>query len=225
MAVWTRTRSVTVAAGVVLAAALLPVPASGSEHRDVDQSRLQPPLLERFAPWDCRMKQSGPVCTGEGHVVGDRELTDLPCDVAVWGARTEHRYQTLFFDHDYRNYYRRNRTNEVDAFSTSPDGPTTGSVSTTARYFYTYGVPGDLDTVTITTSGVIWDLRPAHGPAIFRAVGTLVEPAGQVPTFSGRVTIDGEGTNYQDVPLDSFLTDERFVNWLCRATTGAPAVL
>lgn len=218
-----RTRSIT--AGVALAiAALTPAAATAAEDRTVDQSLLQPPLLERFAPWDCTWRHSGIVCVGEFHEVGDWAPTDLPCAEPVYAARTEHRYQRLFFDEQYRNYDRQNRTRDTELFSTSPDGSAAGTLYTNVRYSYDYGVPGDLSTVTLTTTGVIWDLAPAQGPAIFRAVGTLVEPSDAPPTFTGHVTIDGVTTVYEDAPLDTFLTDERFVSWLCEAATGEPAV-
>ncbi len=222
----TRFRTVTLALSAGLAAALLPAPAAASEHKMVDRSRLQPVLNPRFDPWDCKLKQSGPVCTADRHLYGDWELTDLPCAVPVWSARTEHRYQTLFFDDQYRNYHRKNRTNDIDEFRTSAGGPATSAVTTTVRYFYTFGVPGDLSTVTLTTEGVIWDLRRDRGPALFRAVGTLVEHFnGEPATFSGVVTIKGEHTRYENEPLETFFSDELFVSWLCEAATGTPAAL
>lgn len=53
-----------------------------------------------------------------------------------------------------------------------------------------------------------------------RAVGTLVEPYDATPTFSGQVTIEGESTRYDDEPLETFLTDEFFVEALCQAATA-----
>ncbi len=83
-------------------------------------------------------------------------------------------------------------------------------------------LPGPQDAAirAITTKGVLWDLRPAQGPAIFRAVGTLVESYDEGPVFSGQVTINGESSRYGDVPLETFLTDEFFVTAECEATTS-----
>ena len=49
-------------------------------------------------------------------------------------------------------------------------------------------MPGDDRTRTIITQGVLWDIRSAQGAAVWRAVGTLVEPPDAVGTFSGHVT-------------------------------------
>jgi hypothetical protein len=210
---------------LVLAVALS-TGASASDHRTVDQSLLQPALLSRFAPWDCAWRNSGPVCVGEFHETGPWELTDLPCAVPVYGARTEHRYQRLFFDEQYRNYERQNRTRDLDEFSTSPGGPATGAIATNVRYSYDFDVPGDLNTATVTSTGVIFKLGPNRGPAILQVVGTLVEswPFDEPGTFTGHVTLHGKTTLYEDQPLNAFLDDETFVNLLCEAATGEPAV-
>ena len=217
------------ALGVVLSLVLAPAlsaGASASDHRTVDQSLLQPALVSRFAPWDCTWRNNGPVCVGEFHETDPWELTDLPCAVPVYGARTEHRYQRLFFDEQYRNYDRQNRTRDLDELSTSPGGPATGSIATNVRYSYDFDVPGDLNTATVTTTGLIWKLGPNRGPAIFQVVGTLVEswPFNEPGTFTGHVTIHGKTTLYDDEPLDTFLDDETFVNWMCEASTGELAV-
>jgi hypothetical protein len=69
------------------------------------------------------------------------------------------------------------------------------------RFDEPFAVPGDDTTFTIITDGVIWDIRSVHGPAIFRAVGTLVEPPGEQGTFTGHVTVDGVTTSYDsEVP-------------------------
>ena len=101
-----------------------------------------------------------------------------------------------------------------------------GAVSTNVRYSYEYGIPGDLSTVTLTTTGVIWDLGPEQGPATFRAVGTLVESFGfdEPGTFTGHVTLHGMTTRYDNEPVDTFLDDEAFVKLGCEAATGEPAV-
>lgn len=190
----------------------------------VNQAKLVPPLHERFEPWTCTQRRTGPVCTGELKEASAWEPASWPCAVPLWGRRTEHRHQRLLFDHDYRNYARRNRTHDVDAVSTSARGPAAATIRTRVRYSYDFDVPGDLDTVTQTSRGVLWDVRPRRGPSVFRAVGTLVEPDFEPASFSGRVTVDGRTTEYDDAPMTSFLTDELFAGWLCEAATGEPAV-
>jgi len=81
-------------------------------------------------------------------------------------------------------------------------------------------VPGDGAAVTVTTQGVPWDIRSSTGRATFRAVGTLVEPPGEVGTFTGHTTVDGVTTRYTDAPLTEVLPDEAFVDHVCRAVTG-----
>jgi hypothetical protein len=80
-------------------------------------------------------------------------------------------------------------------------------------------VPGDDATVTVITHGVPWDIRSSTGRAIFRAVGTLVEPPGEVGTFTGHTTVDGVTTRYDDAPLSQVLPDDAFVDYVCRAVT------
>jgi hypothetical protein len=206
---------------LALLAALTPAPAAfAAGPEEVDESRLVPSLSSSFAPWDCKAKRTGPVCTGERHLSDDWAPVPDVCDVPIWGSRVEHRYQTRYYDHDYLNYYREFRTNDVDYLSTSPAGPASASISTNVRFFETFDVLGDDQTLTITTNGVLWDLRSSQGSAIFRAVGTLVEPYDATPTFSGQVTIEGESTRYDDEPLETFLTDEFFVEALCQAATA-----
>jgi hypothetical protein len=179
-----------------------------------------PALSSSFAPWDCNAKLTGPVCTGERHLSDDWAPIPDVCDVPIWGSRVEHRYQTRYYDHDYLNYYREFRTNDVDYLSTSPTGPATASITTNVRIFETFDVLGEDQTLTITTKGVLWDLRSSQGSAVLRAVGTLVEPYDATPTFSGQVTIEGESTRYDDEPLETFLTDEFFVEAFVRSSNG-----
>lgn len=180
-----------------------------------------PALSPTFAPWDCKAKRTGPVCTGERHLRHDwAPVDDASCDVPIWGSRVEDRYQTRYYDHDYLNYYREFRTNDVDYFSTSPTGPATAQISSTVRFFETFDVRGDDQIMTIITKGATWDLRPAQGPALFRVVGTLVEPYNAAATFSGQVTINGKSTRYDDAPLEEFFSEEFFLATLCQAATS-----
>jgi len=78
-------------------------------------------------------------------------------------------------------------------------------------------VPGDDTTITVVTVGTLWDIRPAVGPAVFRAVRTLVEPPDAGPTFTGHVTTGGVTMRYDDAPLEAFFSDDLFVEWVCQA--------
>lgn len=204
---------------VALVASVTPAHADGSS--EVDQSRLVPTTLDSsFAPFVCKDKQTGPVCSGERHLVEDWAPTDWPCGVPVFGARTEDRWTTRYYDTDYLNYDRWFRSHDIDYLSTAPDGPATATISANVRFREPFAVPGDDSTMTVITSGTIWDIRSVRGAPIFRAVGTLVEPPDAGATFTGHVTVDGVTTRYDDAPLESFFTDEAFVDWVCRAVLG-----
>lgn len=199
---------------------LTPVVAQADPPEEVDRSRLVPALNPDFAPWDCKLKNTGPVCTGEWQFQGDWEPTGLPCHVPLYGSFYTLRHSTRFYDHDYLNYDRRVRMVNTDLVGTSPTGEATGVVSTRGRFFEPFAVPGGASTFTIVTIGEILEIRPVDGPALFRAVGTLVEPPGEMGTFTGHVTADGVTTRYDDAPLDAVLPGEAFLAYVCRAATG-----
>jgi hypothetical protein len=210
------------AAVLALAAPLLLTPqAVADPPAEIDQSLLVPTTLDSsFAPFDCRMKVTGPVCTGERHIATDWGLFDFPCDVPVYVQTVSDRYTTRYYDHDYLNYDRHFRLNDIDYLSTSPTGPATATISANTRFDEPFAVPGDDTTRTIITHGVPWDIRSNTGRAIFRAVGTLVEPPGEAGTFTGHTTVDGVTTKYDDAPLTQVLPDDAFVDYVCRAATG-----
>lgn len=58
------------------------------------------------------------------------------------------------------------------------------------------------------------------GPAVWRAVGTLVEPPGVSSTCTGHVTQGSTSTRYVDAPLPEVLSDDDFVEMVCRAVLG-----
>ena len=101
-----------------------------------------------------------------------------------------------------------------------PTGPATATISATVRFDEPFAVPGDDSTRTIITEGVPWDIRSSTGRSIFRAVGTLVEPPGELGTFTGHTTVDGVTTAYNDASLSLVLSDDAFVDYVCRAVTG-----
>lgn len=207
----------------VVAPLLLATPTAVADPpAEVDQSLLVPSTLESsFAPFDCRKRPTGVVCTGERHVATDWTPVDIPCGVPVHARTVSHRYSTRFYDHDYLNYDRRVRQDDVDYLSTSPGGPATATISARTRFREPFAVPGDESTRTIITHGVPWDIRSATGRAIFRAVGTLVEPPDEMGTFTGHTTVDGVTTRYVDAPLSEVLPEDAFLDYVCRAVTGS----
>jgi len=211
------------AAALTLAASLLvSPPAIGSPPVEVDQSLLVPTTLDSsFAPFDCQLKLTGPVCTGERHIATDWGPFDFSCDAPVYVRTVSDRYTTRYYNHDYLNYDRHFRLNDIDYLSTSPTGPATATISANVRFDEPFAVPGDASTLTIISQGVLWDIRSSTGRAIFRAVGTLVEPPGEVGTFTGHTTVDGVTTAYDDASLSLVLSDDAFVDYVCRAVTGA----
>jgi hypothetical protein len=218
-----RQPSVRVLGPVLVLALLLALPgaAVGSEHKEVDESQLVPALSPSFSPYDCKLKKDGPVCTGAwAFDTGWEELDDVPCETPLWIRTVQDRHQTRYYDHDYLNYHRESRTNDIEYLSTSPDAWPTATLRTNTRWTQTFDVRGDDRTMIQTTHGVLWDPRPAQGPALFRVVGTLVEPYDGEPTFSGQVWLDGVPTRYHDVPLDDVFDEDEFFANFCRAATA-----
>jgi hypothetical protein len=193
---------------------------ASAEPKEVDESRLVPSLSASFAPWDCKLKRTGPVCTGERHLFDDWAPVDWPCSVQLYNQREENRFSTRYYNHDYLNYDRRLRSNDVDRFSTSPDGPAQATISTTIRFQEPFAVPGDDSTFTVITEGVIWDIRGDSGPAVFRAVGTLIERPDGTSSFTGHVTDHGVTTRYVGAALDAFYSDEALFAAVCEAATS-----
>ena len=209
------------AAAVGLVAFVVPGSAVADPPEEVDQSLLVPTTLDSsFAPFECKLKSTGPVCTGERHIREDWAPSDLPCDAPLFASRVADAYSTRYYDHDYLNYDRFVRNIDTDFLSTSPSGPATATITANVRFTEPFAVSGDDSTFTVITQGVPWDIRPVGGPAIFRAVGTLVEAPGEIGTFTGHVTVDGVTTTYDDAPLDVVLPEEAFFDYVCGAATG-----
>ena len=146
-------------ATLVLAAAVA-APAQAQPPDEVDQTLLVPTTLDSsFAPFICKAKRTGPVCTGERHLVADWAPADWPCGPPVYGASREDRWTTRYYNTDYLNYDRLFRTHNVDYLSTSATGPATAIIRTNARFREPFEVPGDDSTITVITTGTIWDVR------------------------------------------------------------------
>lgn len=204
---------------------LLPLTVSAAASADpppdtVDVARLQPALNPDFAPWTCKPKQDGPVCTGEWNLSTAWELTDLPCAVPVYARSEFHRRSTRYYDWDYRNFDRFVHQKDVDYLSTSANGPATGSITASTRFSEPFGIPGDVSTMTVITEGVPLDVRSAQGRSLLRTVGTYTEPTGEVGTFTGHLTADGVTTHYDGVALPDLFSEEQFIAAICLAATG-----
>jgi hypothetical protein len=205
-------------AAVGLAAFLIPVAfavPSVAQPDGIDESQLVPTLSQTFAPWTCVLKSSGPVCRGERHLLSDWAPEDIPCDVALYNRRTEDRWQTRYYDHDYLNYDRWFRTNDVDEYSTSPSGPGGVSIRTNVRWTETFAVPGDDSTLTYAASGTHWDVQGPTGASVYRVVGTMTSPYGGDTTFTGHVTQDGVTTRYADAAFDDIFDEDWFLATVC----------
>lgn len=210
--------ALTLAAGI---ACTVPAGARAAPPAAVDESRLVPTTLDSAFEFECRERSSGPVCTGGLAFDTGWAPSDLPCDQPVHGRFVLDRHTTRYYDTDYLGYYRTFRTTDVDMLSTSPDGPATGLIETRVRFVEPFAVRGDDSTVTVISSGTLWDIRSVGRPSIFRAVGTLVEPPGEVGTFTGQVFRDGVPTRYEDASLDLVLPEAAFLDYACRAATGS----
>lgn len=201
---------------VALLAPLAIASPTAASPGDVDESRLVPSLSGSFAPWTCKLKVTGPVCDGERHsVTGWGPVSDIPCGVQLFGNRTEDRYSTRFYNHDYLNYHRMFRTNDTDEFSTSPSGPAAVTIRVNARFSEPFDIPGDANTRDIITDGVIWDIQGANGRPMWLVVGTLIEPHDAPATFTGHATKQGVTTRYDDAPLEDVLDEDWFFAQIC----------
>ncbi len=90
---------------------------------------------------------------------------DLPCgDTQLWARGESDRYQTRYYNEDYLDSYREFRTHDIDYLSTSPTGPATATITTNVRFDEPFAVPGDDQTRTIITHGVLWDIRSPRVP-------------------------------------------------------------
>lgn len=214
------TRATLVVLGIVLGQLVSSSASAAPPPGPVDESLLVPALNPDLAPWTCTAKQSGPVCTGELDAVNEWQPFDFACDVPVYARSTFQRRATRYYDWDHRNYDRFVHQNDVDELSTSPTGPATATVTARTRFREPFAVPGDVSTMTVITQGVPLDIRPVQGPPVLRLVGTLVEPSGEVGTFSGHVTERGVTTHYEGAPLPEVLSDESFVEAVCEAVGG-----
>ena len=217
----TSIRATLVVLGVALVQ-LVPAASAAPPPGPVDESLLVPALNPDFGPWTCTAKQTGPVCTGEWDAVHEWQPFDFSCDVPVYASSHVQRRSTRYYDWEHLNYDRYVHQNDRDELSTSPTGPATATITAKSRFREPFAVPGDPSTITVITEGVPLDIRPVQGASVLRMVGTLVEPPGEVGTFTGHVTDHGVTTRYENAPLPEVISDEAFVSAVCEAVRGTP---
>ena len=162
------------------------------------------------------------MCTGEWDAVLEWQPFDFSCDVPVYASGHVQRRSTRYYDWSHLNYDRYVHQNDRDELGTSPTGPATATITAKSRFHEPFAVPGDPSTITVITEGVPLDIRPVQGAPVLRMVGTLVEPPGEVGTFTGQVTDHGVTTRYENAPMPEVISDEAFVSAVCEAVTGTP---
>ena len=200
---------------VLLAAAMsiagllsAPLAAAKSPHQ-VDPAAMQPQLNPQFAPWTCFEAGVGITCQGsyEATYAGP---TGLQCDgqdvyVRGYGREQMTRWHTadglatktiaqLSFPED------------VYSLSPTGEGPTI-TISGHWNRHYTYAVPGDLGSRTLTERGLIYLGTSAYG-VVLRDVGQVTFEPGQ--DFETVASMHG---------IHHFYSDPSVVYRLCDALT------
>lgn len=156
-----RTRTLASAAGALalLPALALVAPAAGAGPTPVDPASVSPTLNPNFAPWSCWEAGSGITCQGSWDNAYEDEPIGLQCDGQdVYVSGTGREFMTRWHTADgeatrtivHLEY-------PADHLSLSPtvDGP---SVTLSGHWnrHYTYAVPGDVGSRTLTEVGTVW---------------------------------------------------------------------
>ena len=147
---------------------------------DVDVSRLVPLLSPTFTNWRCVATGQGPVCSGDRLLESGWLPSDFPCSLPVYTRFRQYRTQTRYYDEDYLNFFRRFHQDAPEYFSLSPTG--NGQVvviDTHSNWTETYVVPGDDQTRTIETFGLLFKLKDIHGGVLRQWSGQITEPPGE----------------------------------------------
>jgi hypothetical protein len=147
---------------------------------DVDVSLLVPLLSPTFTNWKCVSTGNGPVCSGDRLRESGWAPSDFPCALPVYSRFREYRTQTRYHDEDYLNYFRRFHQDQAEYFSLSPTGD--GSVvlvDAHNNWTEAYVVPGDDQTRSIETSGLLFKLKDVHGGVLGQWAGQIIEAPGE----------------------------------------------
>jgi hypothetical protein len=98
----------------------------------------------------------------------------------VYSRLREYRTQTRYYDEENLNFFRRFHQDQAEYFSLSPtgDGPVV-LVDAHNNWTETYIVPGDDQTRTIETSGLLFKLKDVHGGVLRQWAGQIIEAPGE----------------------------------------------
>lgn len=177
-------RLATIAAGTVAAAAMTVVSAPGASAapRTVDPATTTPTLNPSFAPYTCWEAGGGIICKGSLFEEWQNEAIGLECDGRpVYSSGYERANQTRWHDAEGRAVKTTFHANFREEFSLSAtgDGPTFTLSGNTGKH-YTYAVPGDRTTRTLTQVGANFLGRSGDGgPLLVKDVGVVVFAPGQ----------------------------------------------
>ena len=177
-------RATTIMATCTTAALAVVLSAPGAHAkspRTVDPALMKPTLNPAFAPWTCWEAGTGITCQGVEDVSYD-EAFGLQCDgrdVYISGSGSSrmtrwHTVDGLATKTSIHSDF------PADVFSLSPTGD--GASFTISGHFnrhYTYAVPGDLSSRTLTEIGAIYLGRSAGGPLTVHDTGRVVFAPGQ----------------------------------------------
>lgn len=147
---------------------------------DVDVSLLVPLLSPTFTNWKCANTGNGPVCSGDRLLEGGWEPTDLPCSQAVYTRFSQYRTQTRYYDLDNLLYFSRFHTDAPEYFTLSPtgDGPVV-VVDAHSNWTETFAIPGNNQTFTVESVGMLFKLKGTHGGVIRQWSGHILEAPGE----------------------------------------------
>lgn len=168
-------RTATIAALAIASMALLAPQAEAKSPRQLDPAAMTPPLNPNFT-WSCFEAGSGQICQGSNEPSYTNEQTDLSCDgrpAFVTGSGRE--FMTRWHDSEGRA----TRTSvhldyPGDVFTLSPvgSGPTLTVRGHWNRH-YTYAVPGDLSSRTLTETGAVYLANTRGGGIQVQSTGYL----------------------------------------------------
>ena len=197
---------------VILASVVLTAPAASSKSpHEVDPATLQPTLNPNFAPWSCFEAGVGVTCQGSFDATYNEPIGLFCAGQEVWIQGRAHEQMTRWHTGDgLATKTRVQLSYPADVFSLSPTGE--GPSITFSGHFnrhYTYAVPGDPDSRTLTERGVIY-FGTADGRVVFKDVGTVTfEPGQDFETIASLHGLHDYYSSYpnEDTTIDSLICD------------------
>ena len=178
-------RAARIAATCTTAALALLLSAAGAQAkspRTVEPGLMKPTLNPAFAPWTCFETGAGVTCQGSYEDSFANEAFGLQCGGRdVYLSSTFRERLTRWHTPDGRATKTIVHSDfPADVFSLSPTGD--GAVFTISGHFnrhYSYAVPGELSSRTLTEIGAIYLGRSAGGPLTVHDTGRVVFAPGQ----------------------------------------------